>query len=651
MLRGRLLIGLALIGTPLLVVTVIAMVWGWDLLIPLIQSRASATLGRPVTISHLNLSPGRISRITAEDVVIGNPPGWEGEPFAKVPRLVVDVDAWSYLRHRELVVPLVVLEEPTLLATQNQAGAANYQLQLAGGSDSGARLGEVQINNGQAFVRLAKLKADFRLGIATRTNAGESQLEVDAQGTYAAQPITGRLVGGALLSLRDPSRPWPVDLRLKKGPTEVTLVGTIADPLTLSGSSLKLRFTGPDMSLLEKLVGIPIPKTPNYQVTGDLDFANNLVQFKNFSGWLGNSDISGTIEVDPTKERPDVVAKLASRKVDLADLAGFIGSTPGRIGTTGQTPAQRAEVAKAEANPRLLPDTPISVPKLHWADIHLEYKGQHIEGRSMPLDQLAVVLDIVDGKVTLHPISFTIGSGRISGNIALTPEQNMVHTRADIDFHRIDVSRLMEATGVFKGAGTISGVGEMDAVGNSLGQMLANGNGGVRLGMAGGDLSALLVNLSGLQFGKAALSALGLPNRTKVECFIADLALRRGLLAIQALVLDTGEAVVEGTGTVSLKTETLNLQIRTDAKHFSIGSLPAPINIGGTLKNPSLVPGAELLARGGAAAGLGIAFPPLAILPTIQFGIGDDGRCNNLLTRAKRQGGGQQLPPNRRPGR
>ena len=214
--------------------TVVAIVWGWDLLIPLIQSRASATLGRPVTVGHLHLSPGRISRITVEDVVIGNPTRLGGRTFCEgaAPgrggrRMVLS--ATSRAR-----CPAGCVEEPTLLATQNQAGAGNYQLQLAGGSDSGARLGEVQINNGHAFVRLAKLKADFALGIATtRTNAGESQLEVDAQGTYAAQPITGRLVGGALLSLRDPSRPWPVDLRLKNGPTEVTLVGTIADPLTL----------------------------------------------------------------------------------------------------------------------------------------------------------------------------------------------------------------------------------------------------------------------------------------------------------------------------------------------------------------------------------------------------------------------------------
>jgi AsmA family protein len=86
------------------------------------------------------------------------------------------------------------------------------------------------------------------------------------------------------------------------------------------------------------------------------------------------------------------------------------------------------------------------------------------------------------------------------------------------------------------------------------------------------------------------------------------------------------------------------LRLSTEAKHFTIGTLHAPINITGTLKKPSIMPGAELLARGGAAAGLGIAFPPLALLPTIQFGTGDDHRCDNLLAQAKQMPGGQRLP-------
>jgi hypothetical protein len=95
---------------------------------------------------------------------------------------------------------------------------------------------------------------------------------------------------------------------------------------------------------------------------------------------------------------------------------------------------------------------------------------------------------------------------------------------------------------------------------------------------------------------------------------------------------------------VNLRDEQLDMQLRTESKHFSIGSLPAPINIGGTLKNPSIRPGAELALRSGAAVGLGFVFPPLAALPTIQFGTGEDHRCDQILARAKKQTGGQHLP-------
>jgi uncharacterized protein involved in outer membrane biogenesis len=357
------------------------------------------------------------------------------------------------------------------------------------------------------------------------------------------------------------------------------------------------------MQLLKKLVGLPFPRTPNYQVSGQLDLADHRVQFRDFKRRVGNSDLEGTIDVDPDKEPPEVPANLASRRVDLADLGGFIGSEPGRVDTTGQSATQRAQVAKAEASARLLPDTPISIPKLHWADIDLKYRGQQIEGRSVPLDHLDVAMDIVNGTVTLHPISFGVGKGRIKGNTTLTPQAQAAHAKADVDFQNVDVSCLLAATHLFEGAGAISGTAEIDATGKSLAQMLGNGNGGVRLGMAGDDLSAIMVDLSGLQFGNAVLSALGLPKRTPVECFIGAFALQQEVATIQAFVLDTKEGVVNGAGSVNLRDESVTLRLRTEAKHFTIGSLPTPINITGTPKNPGIMPGAELLARGGAAAG------------------------------------------------
>jgi hypothetical protein len=86
--------------------------------------------------------------------------------------------------------------------------------------------------------------------------------------------------------------------------------------------------------------------------------------------------------------------------------------------------------------------------------------------------------------------------------------------------------------------------------------------------------------------------------------------------------------------------------LKTDSKHFSIGSLPTSINITGTFKNPSIRPGAGVAARAGAAAGLGVLFAPLAILPTVQFGTSkeEDQRCGRLLQQARSEAGGKALP-------
>jgi AsmA family protein len=640
----RALVWLLPFGVAVFAAVAIVIIWGGDLLIPLVTSRARAALGRPVTIAHLHIAPGRIFQITADDVTIGNPPGWSGEPLARLAHLTVQADAWAYLRHRRLIIPLVMLDQPELSATQLPNGEANYKLQLASRSAGRTIIGEVRINKGLAHVRLAKLRADMTIVVTTRNQRDEALLVADARGTYNARPITGQFVGGALLAVGNASRPWPVDLRLQNGATHVTLVGTVLNLMALQGVNLRLHFAGPDMSQLSELTGLPLPRTPNYQLTGQLDFANQRVQLRKLFARVGSSDLTGSIEVDPKDEPPEMTAELTSRRVDLADLGGFIGSEPGRLTTPGQTASQRAAVARAEAKPRLIPDTPINIPELRWANVHLHYRGRSIEGRSVPLDNLDVRLDIKDGQVSLHPLSFGVGKGRIATSIELTPQHGGAHAKADIEFQQVDVSRLMAATHAFQGAGAISGSGTIDAVGNSLAQMLDNGRGGLKLAMVGGDLSAVLVDLSGLEFGNALLSALGMPKRTQVQCFVTEAALNGGFFWLQALVLDSGEAIVTGAGGVSLRNERLDMQLRTQAKHFSIGSFPAPINIGGTLKHPAIMPGAELALRTGAAIGLGFIFPPLAALPTIQFGTGDDHRCDQILAHAEQQTGGKRLP-------
>jgi hypothetical protein len=176
--------------------------------------------------------------------------------------------------------------------------------------------------------------------------------------------------------------------------------------------------------------------------------------------------------------------------------------------------------------------------------------------------------------------------------------------------------------------------------------LLGAGNGEVKMAMTGGDLSALLVDLSGLQFGNALLSALGVPEREQIECFVGVLALRRGLLDFQAMTLQTKDSLINVDGTISLAKEAIDLSLKTDSRHLSVGSLPTRLNISGTFRHPDITPGAQAAARAGAVAGLGVLFAPLALLPTVKFGTSaeEDAHCGELLRQARASAGGAALP-------
>ncbi len=631
------------LGIPAVLIVGTAIIWNWDWFIPLIEPRVSAAIGRKVTLAHLHVHLGRRTKLVADDVQIANPAGFPaGAPFAQVARLGITLDVVDYVLHRQIDIPLIDLDRPVLQVIGLPSGQDNYGLNFAsgGGLSPAPKIGRLTIEGGQAHVAIAKLKADFQLAVQTKAADGvvaqhgqNQEIAVDAHGTYAAQPVTGTLTAGSLLALQETSQPYPVDLHLANGSTHVSLVGTVQDLLAFAGADLRLDLAGEDMANLYPLTGIPIPTTPQYEVRGQLAYADGKLRFDHIEGTVGHSDLEGSVAEAPGQARPDVTMDLSSRRVDLVDLGGFIGAKPARA-----TPEEQR--APEPASKGVLPTTPIDIPKLQTADIHLHYKADHIEGRSIPLDQLTVAMDVVDGAIALHPVRFKVGTGDISGDIAITPlSDKRTHLKASIDFNRVDVARLMQATHLVTGAGSIGGKAEIDSTGNSIASWAADGNGGLTLTMSGGNLSAVLVSLSGLEFGNAVVAALGLPQQTDVRCFVGDWALRRGIVDTRTLMLDTGVAIVRGAGTVDLRDQRIDYRMSAKPKHFTIGSIPTPIDVTGTLRDPTIRPQvAPLLERGAAAVALGFMAPPLALLATIQLGVKDPHDCSDLVDEAKQEG-------------
>lgn len=629
------------VGAIVLALLLLILLWRWDWFVPLINRKASAALHRPVSIAHLHVSPGLNTVVTLDDLDIKQPETFadEKEDFASAKQITVAVKLWRYITGHGLEIPRIVIDSPRGDIVARADGTANYifgDSSASSGESRGAtpvpRIDSLTITDGDIRVALAKFHADMRLLVHMLPPRNGPQSEddgrivVDAKGRYAGEPITGHLVGGALLSLANHTHPYPIDAHIENGRTHISLKGTVDDPLHFAGTKLTLHLTGPDMALLYPLTGVPIPHTPAYSIAGKLNYTADHIRFDDFEGRMGTSDIGGDIAVDPHDHPPTLDARLHSHRVDLTDLGGFIGASP------------RGEKTPPPTSPagHVLPDQPIDVPKLNAINAHLVYHGDHIENRKAPLDDIDAEIVVKDGSIDMRKLNFAVGSGTLGMAATLDPApHDQFTTKLRVDMSRLDIARLMRATGTFKGKGTLGGHVTLNATGNSVASLVANGNGGLTLVVDhGGDVSALLPDLAGLKLGSALLSAMGVPDRSKLLCFIANMPLRQGVLHTDTLLLLTDATRSTGAGTVNFRTNQMDYSITTRSVHMNILSIPGAIHVSGPINAPSITPGAEVIGRTAAAVGLGVLFPPAALIPTIQFGVGKGGVCEAALREA-----------------
>jgi hypothetical protein len=604
---------------------------------PLIARYATATLGRPVSIGRVTLHLGAPMTVVGEDVAIGNPDGFaaDQEPFVQVPRLTVQPDIATSLHRRAIVIASVEIDRPAIHVVETEDGRANYHLPSAPSTPPGS----LSILNGRARVSLARLQAEFEATFATKQateSADAPSIVGAARGMYAGEPLVARFVG-SLPSSPHSSPSWPVEIAVQNGPTQVSLKGSLQSPLSLRGAIADVFIAGPDMARLRPLTGVPFPVTPPYELRGKFDATGQTYQVTDAKGRLGRTELEGTMTVATRLgERPEITADILSSSVDLRDIVSLLGSKPGPPGTPGQTPKQRDQAAQSErqalANPRVLPQTPLHPAKLDRVNLHMSFRAQRIQGASMPLDNLRFGMDVVDGSATIHQLSFGVGQGRIAGDIQLTPQANdALQARAEISFERVDVGRLLWASGGYQGSGALNGVVHVEGSGRSLADIAAGADGAVSLWMQGGDLSSLLVDLVGLRLGSALFSSLVGSRTTDVECFLADLAVRQGVLSTRTLLLETADAVTRGKGAVDLRNERVEIRLRTQSRHVTVGVLPMPLLISGTFKEPRAAPDPATPAGQNGLAGA------LAMLPAIQLGTAEVPPCRSLLQEAQKR--------------
>ncbi len=586
-----------MIGLALATVLVLVLFFDWNDAKPLASRLVSASLGREFAINgDLDVDLGWVSRVHAEEITLANAP-WAQDPYmAEIATLDVSIDLRELISGR-VVLPSLVVRKPRILLETNADGEANWAFLDEPDEEedltSAERaefplIEEMLIEDGLLVYRDGQSGTEVDLEVAKLT-AGEDveqqQVRVEGDGTYRDRRFALNMTGGSLEALRNASEPYPIELDLVAGDFQAKANGTLTEATRMTALDLALDVRGEDMANLFPILGLAIPPTPPYRLSGRLGRQGTEWSFADFSGRLGGSDLRGALSADTGGERILMKADLASNNLDFADLAGFIGAEPGD-GESGQEKAP-----ETADRGRVLPDTEIDLSRLHAMDADVTFTGRRIVTFDLPIDEFAAELSLHDGTLRLKPVSFGIGDGAVRLFMSLYGSQEPVRVDIEGRVQQVDLKQLLRGSAFAEeSAGLFSGEAKISATGASVADILGSATGDVALIMAEGRVSHLLIELVGLDVAESLGLVIEGDNPIPINCIVADFAAERGIFRSRTLVFDTTDTAVVGGGTIDMGNETLDLRFEAHPKDFSPFTLRAPIAIQGAFKEPAAFP-------------------------------------------------------------
>ncbi|MCF7220865.1 AsmA family protein [Marilutibacter chinensis] len=609
---------------------VLALLWDWNWFKGPVERIVEARTRRSFEIGgDLDVRPGRITRIHAGAVKLGNAAWSEHPTMASAARLELQVRTLPLLAGR-VRIPEIRLTQPRLLLEANPDGGGNWNFP-AGDDGEPVRPRGLWIDDGRLRFLDASQKTDIDLSLSSRspTPGTVAPVEVAGKGRWkgAAFELEGR--AESPLALQDEAPSYRIDLRARAGNTRAHARGELVDPLRPRDFDLQLELSGQDLDELYPLIGIALPPTPPYALDGHFSRIGDTWRYDGFNGKVGDSDLGGSASVTVSGPRPYLRADLVSKRLDFDDLAGFVGATPRLDAGHGASTGPEPEPQQPDASGRVLPDTPYRLDKLRAMDAQVRLRALRIDAPRLPLDDLDTRLELEGGVLRLKPLDFGVADGHVRADIRMDARQDTIRTRVDGSVRGIALDKLFTDAQLTENAfGKIGGHLAISGTGNSVADILGSADGDIAVGMGRGQISNLLLEYAGLDIAEALRFLLTGDRNVPIRCAFGDFGVDDGVMTSRTLAFDTTDTIIVGEGEISLREETFDLELRPRPKDRSILTLRSPLVLEGTFRDPDIHPDmGRLGVRGAIALTLASVTPPAALLATLETGGGEDHGC------------------------
>jgi uncharacterized protein involved in outer membrane biogenesis len=596
-----------------------------------IQSQLQQRLGRPVTLGSMGLKLIPLS-IRANDVTIGNPPGFPLQPpFVAAKELTIRVSLGPLLRKR-VQVDSIRLSSPSIELVK----ANNGQWNTAGlGSGSGGQrsntiltLSDLEIEDGRVTItdltahepktvyehieaRLQDLAVGRPFHVTVRLRAPQGDIAADVAGIWNESGVL-RLttltasIGGVKATghgeIRTAENQAAIDAELR------TDNAPIADLLRLAGSditgsgllTLTLQIHGPadataysgSGSLRDVKINLPSLRKPLEVQSANIQLTPDRATLENITGKLASTTVRGGLAVTHFVQ-PRIEFHADADRLDLAELEQLSANAPAKTSK------------KSGGSPSLSASGTLGVGTLTY--------GQ------LALTDVKANCRFENGVLRLDPVSANTFGGATEGAITVDTRPDAGAYAVQVALKSVDANKLLSATSSLKQRlfGVLSGNADVQ-LRPKPGQDFARAlNGVVKVQLTNGRLAGVQL----LNEAASLARAVGYTKRNEAFTNILKLA---GTMRIQDGVANTDDmqlafdgGSMSATGTAGLADQTLNLHVTTVLPKAiseqiggskaggwmstvlanSKGELIIPAIVTGTFSQPRFAPDAERIAK------------------------------------------------------
>jgi AsmA family protein len=655
------------LGTLFVVLVLVLSFMDWNLLKHPIERVASAKSGRTIKIGgNLNVKIWSWApTVTLNELVVGNPPWEASRPMLTVERLQVQLKLLPLLRG-DVILPRVEITRPDLYLHQDKQGRANWTFENQAPTNAPASkptklpvMRDFIIESGKLNLAddIRKLKLDGTIEAHEKpSNQEPKPFHIHGKGTLNDQPFELNVAGGPLVNM-DPDHPYPFDLAIRAGDIQVASDGKVLKPFDLAGMDFEVTVSGKDLAEGFYLTQLALPNTPPFKLHAHIARNGMRIAVTDIAGTVGQSDLHGKLDVDATRKRPSLTGDLVSDQLRMADLAASVGGKEARAGKDGDTldsktakkegtkEAARDEkhpekAAPADPNARLFPDAHLQVDRVRAMDADVRFRAKSIQAGTVPFKQVALHVKMDDGVLSLDPFAFEMPQGHVTGNARIDARKQVPNVRIDV---RVKDIELNQVKGKAPGAappfgGVMEARAVVDGKGDSVHQVMSNGNGTFTVIMPNGEVRSAFAELTGINVSKGlGLLLKGSNDRAEVRCGVAQFGIRDGVMTAQNVTFDTQNVVITGKGDIQLGSEKLDLSIRGEPKHIRFTRIRSAVEVRGTLMKPSVgLNAGDTIKQGAIAAALGTVLTPIAaVLAFVDPGLAKDQNCAQLVANAQ----------------